>query len=156
MKKPFILMNPNQFIFGSDIPDAISIDRNVELFRWGSGDYSVLTEGTFSTILNGSNHILITTSLLKLLLKYVPDQFNSRPVLIRRIATNEQWDNYHEMTICASLGFDEFHTKTPGGLLLFSILNTMIGVSSDLKRCLESENIEQLNVLFSNELPAFG
>lgn len=156
MKKPFILMNPNEFIFGSDIPDEISVDRNVELFRWGSGDYSVLAEGTFSTILKVSNHILIKSPLLKLLLQYVPDQFSSRSVLIRRIATNEQWDDYHEVIIHTSFTFEEFHTKTPEGLLLFSVLDSLIGVSSDLKQYLETENIEKLNVLFSDNLPAFG
>ncbi len=130
--RPFLLVNEYQLT----IEDHETFKLEVLLFKRSNGEYMVTKNGHFGTILTGSDYVLIKSHLAEKLVQLAPYEVNSKPVIIKRKATGEEWKNYSELRFTRSIPIENYFESSSSEIRVYNIGN-MIGISQKLKEQLD-------------------
>ncbi|CAM1352753.1 hypothetical protein [Tenacibaculum halocynthiae] len=103
----------------------------VGLEKVNESEYEYRISGHFRPIINGKNNLL-RKDIADLILKYVPEQIELKPIKIIRKSTGEFWIDYYELTTKKSFNHSEYDKIESKGLMIFGV-ESEIYFSNDLK-----------------------
>lgn len=113
--------------------DPIVFTPEVQLFRLESGNFQISEMGSMKAILSGPNYTLIRRDLATFLLDLFPNVVNVKEVTIIRRMNNEEWNNYSEIAINEKLELKDYAKFKTVGLHIYSMFDSLIYVSGELK-----------------------
>lgn len=128
----------------------------VTLFKLSSGDFQVSQTGSFKAILNGPGYVLIRRDIAMFVSGLFPTEVNIKDVRIFRKSTNEEWNSYSEISIKKNIDFKGYDQFRVDGLHIYTMYNSLIYVSSNLKDLLIDHFPNLDGMVFKQGIPIVG
>lgn len=156
---PYWFCNEDEIV-DSDIDQQesgkILFNPEVSLFKLNSGDFQVSQTGNFKAMLNGPDYILIRRDIAMFISRMFPSEAIIKDVRIVRKSTNEEWNNYSEISIKKRIEFKDYYEFKIEGLHIYKMFDSLIYVSSDLKDLLVDHFPNLNGMVFKQGLPIVG
>ena len=125
----------------------------INLWRVDNSTFRILKYDNLTTVMTGSDYTIIHYKIVSVFVELTSKEIDIKPIKIIRLATNEDWNEFHEITIKNHVDPETIKTLNKDQNSIWQYKNHLF-VSESLKNRLESKISDDLE--FSVGFGNFG